>query len=109
MDKPPAVAHLPRVRRAEWCEASRFSSARVLQVPEALREAVRLMEEAGREKLAVGRIPPAPRARGTRRGREWAELQDYRRRACRRSLQDGPVHLRAVRGSVISRDPKKVR
>ena len=102
------AARRPHVRKAAWYEASRFSSARVLQVPEALRVDVRLME-AGREKRAAVRILPAPRARGTRRVRAWVELQDCRRRECPRNLQAGRAGRHAVRDSVISRDPKKVR
>lgn len=107
MGKAGVLAHKPHVRKAAWCEGSRFSNVRVLPAPEALRAAVRLM--AGREKLDADRIPPAPRARVSRRGRGWAELLDCRRRECRRNLQDGRAPLGAVRDSVISKDLKKVR
>jgi len=63
----------------------------------------------GQVKRVADRIRPAPRARDTRRVQEWAEHQDYRRRACRGNQRDAPALRRDVRDSVISKDRRKVR
>ena len=100
--------HKARVRRAEWCEASRFSNVHVHQAPaEEQQAAVRHM--AGREKRVADHIQRALLERDTHRDRAWAERRDCRRQACRASRQEGREHQGDVRDSAISKGQKKVR
>jgi len=93
------------VRRA-WFADSQFSSAPGLRVRADLRDRDRHTAD-GRANSAAVRIPPALRARDSRRVQEWAEARAglHRRRAGQRVRAD----RHDVRDSRLSRAKKKAR